>query len=607
MKKIYLSGNYIIYEVDGTIQKTIPANKAFYEPTDTGYILKVIGDKYQIDIKTADLATQWVDIGDSAYTASSMEAFLRNSTGFSTALGGSRAELFLSELKMLDGTATDIAPFIQAAIERVKVDYHYRTIRVPKGDYVIDSNMVIDTELHIDWGGSTINLSTSVAEFFAFTKTDDSDLKMNNLVLDATTSTSVNGVKFLNVTGTFPNSHIELFRCEYSSYQDEISNMFLVIDDGISGKKVSINECLVNDSVLFFYDLDSVNQIEELVIDGNIANNCPRWFLRSQQFSGSANSTVKNAWVRNNRVKDLNGNLVDVSGQVARFVQVEVEENMYCDDNTFDGSETDTSGNAIYMNGGNLFFRRNTVRNTQGAANTAVIDDKGDTTHSFWTIEDNVFDYTGLDHTAVLNQAIIRILAQPNTKIEGNQCSGLLMPLAMVYQSINNGQWPKNISIQDNDIYSIDYPVAIILQQDMEGITIDNNRVHEMTNSDGINVIGLTHRRMVAIYQTFNNAGGGAKAVTISNNVFRNADSRMYLVQTWINAAAPTAEMDGIFITDNKCYGIPASSALCYFTNSTGDLVNNMLNVVVRNNIAPGMTEDQGIRPSTVVQEGNTL
>lgn len=100
-KDLYRSGNYVIAVDAEGYQREFPCGKTVYSERDGNLIIKegqIEGQ--EITIKTGD-AENWTNESEVAYTEATMRTFLRDNTGFNSALGGSRAEV--GDILVFDG------------------------------------------------------------------------------------------------------------------------------------------------------------------------------------------------------------------------------------------------------------------------------------------------------------------------------------------------------------------------------------------------------------------------------------------------------------------------------------------------------------------------
>ena len=91
MKKLYVSGNYVIADNNGTLSE-YPLSKSVYTKVETGYLIKETIDSGQLLIQTADIPNWYDESGSVAFSEATLIDFLRTNTGnFKTASGGSGA------------------------------------------------------------------------------------------------------------------------------------------------------------------------------------------------------------------------------------------------------------------------------------------------------------------------------------------------------------------------------------------------------------------------------------------------------------------------------------------------------------------------------------
>lgn len=90
MKKIYISGNYIIAEQSGLINE-YAMGKSVYTKRDGAFRILEQLDKGELRISVADAVNWYDESGTTPFTESTLEAFFRANTGFNIASGGNGA------------------------------------------------------------------------------------------------------------------------------------------------------------------------------------------------------------------------------------------------------------------------------------------------------------------------------------------------------------------------------------------------------------------------------------------------------------------------------------------------------------------------------------
>jgi len=90
MKKIYISGNYIIAEQSGLITEYAMGKSVYTKRDNTFRILEQL-DKGELVIAVSDAGNWYDEAGTTAYTESTLETFFRTHTGFNIASGGNGA------------------------------------------------------------------------------------------------------------------------------------------------------------------------------------------------------------------------------------------------------------------------------------------------------------------------------------------------------------------------------------------------------------------------------------------------------------------------------------------------------------------------------------
>lgn len=91
MDKIYLKDNYIVAEVGGETNVFPKYYAAYYETSTHFFISNIIGQSYvrTLSIDLTDIPNFYDEAGTTAYTITTLRAFLRSNTGFKSPPGGS--------------------------------------------------------------------------------------------------------------------------------------------------------------------------------------------------------------------------------------------------------------------------------------------------------------------------------------------------------------------------------------------------------------------------------------------------------------------------------------------------------------------------------------
>ena len=97
MKKLYISGNYIIADFGTGTVTEYPMNKCSYTLEDGYYKVKEEIYDGEFTVLIAEIGTWFDETGAIAYTEGSLVTFLRANTGFNPASGGSEAEYIYHE------------------------------------------------------------------------------------------------------------------------------------------------------------------------------------------------------------------------------------------------------------------------------------------------------------------------------------------------------------------------------------------------------------------------------------------------------------------------------------------------------------------------------
>lgn len=122
MKKIYVSGNYVIAELTNGDVKEFAINKCTYEETPLNFVVNSEDVRDSLSIRKTDSGTWFDESGAVAYTEETLRTFLRNNTGFKAASGGSGADLSYTYTNDLNDPKLSVN--IKQALDRIitKVD-----------------------------------------------------------------------------------------------------------------------------------------------------------------------------------------------------------------------------------------------------------------------------------------------------------------------------------------------------------------------------------------------------------------------------------------------------------------------------------------------------
>lgn len=378
---------------------------------------------------------------------------------------------------------------------------------------------------------------------------------------------------------------------------DTLANYMIWSDgDDITGTRLEITECTVNQAVLAF--LDDV-AIADAIVTFNTINQPPRWGYRSlKQIGTSDNGNLTFAY---NRVDDINGDITDKSN-VARAVQFEGTGTLRIENNKFFDAESTTATNVAYVRSCSLFFSDNEVKDYLGVSSVSIIDDKSTTTtdDKHWHISRNRFDFRGVAY-ADRPEAIVRINEQRHVQIHNNFYIGLTCYVVRIYHSIDTGNYPRDITVCDEQVHDHDWPVVVQVFQNITKVTVTDIHIHNITNSNAESVNGETRCRILDIYQTFAN-GADIEDVTLKGSTIQNGPANTVLCTLYRNASATTSTITGVSIFGNELKNITTPTSAAWVRFKTG----NEGAVDVINNVGPDtMAQKVGTVPSGSRFAGN--
>lgn len=425
------------------------------------------------------------------------------------------------------------------------------------GDGVADD--VVSLEKTINFGGNINLLGNSYLTSRAITNSSNFSLSNGtitntqpNLTGLIVNTSSIAEIKDMTIRGNAPlirqNSSftkLVLDTVNYTGTANTLTNFLLSTQSNIQGVSVSINNNRVQSGNLLFADDISLDLLD---INNNYVNQPQRFVVRSlEQGSGRH---ITNINFNSNVVNDMNGDLVDKSN-VARCVQVAVDGVLNAHNNVLDRGESTAISNFIYLDQGSLNCTGNTIKNIKSTTIGAIIDDKtmGDPSR-FWYIGGNTFDFTNTT-LAESPEAMVRINEGQNVKVQGNLFRGLKCIAVRVYNSQDNNRPAQNISIDNNDVRDMEYPIAFQVFQDISNVDITNNNVYNITNPTNLNVNNRTQPRVVDIYITFNN-GNNLENVTVRGNMLDTTASNAFMTTIYRNAVALTSDILNVSILYNE-------------------------------------------------------
>lgn len=460
-----------------------------------------------------------------------------------------------------DGVADDKTKFLTALLIGGKIDMDGLNVGVNGG-------MATTTDFEV-YNGSIVQLAAL------------GDITFQNTAQSA----SIHDVNFSGHQRIFKQlgnfKAIELYNIEFTGLADVTDSYVIDSTADITGETVRIENLTTYDASLGLLDDIQVVRIEIL---RNKCYNPPRWGFRSLH-----QVTVKKAEtviIHNNEVYDINGNLTDKTN-VARCWQISASKITYVTFNQMDGAESDNSTNFVYSFWGSLVVANNSIKALKGLDSRAIIDDKAivATSEYFWDIHNNVIDQTGI-LLADTPECGVKINEAKNVHVHHNTFIGLTCFAVRVYHSVDTGNYPENIRIDNNTVIDSLYPVAFQVFQNIINTVISNNNVVNIDNPTSISVSARTDVRVVDVYQTFNN-GLDLSGVIITGNTIQSPDAIAYILTLYRNAVAVTSDITGVKVINNLMLS-SASGAFVRFTGTGAaaiDIVNNVAEAGTSNNI----------------------
>ena len=397
----------------------------------------------------------------------------------------------------------------------------------------------------------------------------------------------------LHQTANF--NDIVLDSCIYDGQAGTDAIYFISTDStSLTGDNLTISNCEVSNCIGSFLDNLAVDFIN---VENNLFNNCTKWIIRNlDQLSTGKTKQIN---VINNRCYNINGNMT-VKSNTARFLAVEVSDTVFARGNLVDGIDTTYAGNFIYLVDGSLVMTDNTIRNVITPNTIAIVEDKGSTSDedNFWIIHNNEFDQRSIAY-ANSPETAIRINEERNVSIKNNTFRNLKMPACRFYHSVDTGNYPKNLSFNDNLIIDHEYPLVCHIFQNITNVSVSNNTVTKITNPGSISVTNKTTVRLVELYQTFDN-GDDITGVVIQGNTINEVSGDVWFAHMYVNVVAVTSNITDVLIDSNVIQAtgatLSAPSAFVRWTNATG-----MERITVSNNIMPsGMSVSYGAEPTTL-------
>ena len=383
---------------------------------------------------------------------------------------------------------------------------------------------------------STTIITTSNIDIFTSSATNAKIANVNAAV----------GAKSLyKQTGSF--NDIELESCSFTGIANT-SSLYLFYTDSstMTANRLSIKNCSGSDLTPVFAD-NLAAQIVEMV---DCVFDTPTQFVLRLLDQLGTGKTV-DFYLRNNTVTNMNGNMV-AKTNTARMFAVEASGTIYAQDNIFNGAESSVAANFLYVVDGSLICTGNVVKNIKTIASISVIDDKGTTTtdNFFWFINGNTFDQSGVLQVDS-PESIIRINEERNVTVSNNQFKSLKMYACRFYHSVDVGNYPRNCSFSDNDIYDHQHPVVVQVFQNILNTTIIGNRLYKQTNPSALVINGRAQCRLADIYQTFDN-GLNLDGVVVKNNTIIDTEATATVAMIYRNASAITSDIVNVSVVGNQ-------------------------------------------------------
>jgi hypothetical protein len=455
-----------------------------------------------------------------------------------------------------------------------------RHINLQHLSYKVTSQIVFSNKVEIYNG--TLNFNLPDLALFSSTATD---VSLCNLTITG------NGYVLKQNVGSF--NSIKLDNVNYTGTVNILNSYLVLVSANAIGDNISIKNCTTDNAVLLFADDVSLEVVNAY---NNTIKNPPRFALRALEDVG--NKYLKRLNFYYNTITDINGNVVDKSN-VSRGVQVQTSDISYIIGNTLDGGESTFASNFIYVQGGSLVVQQNLIKNIKGSSNTSIIDDKSSvsTDDFYWDIAHNTFDFRAVLYSQS-PEAMIRVNESRHISVKRNIFKGVKSVPVRVYNSVDTGNYPKNISIESNEIYDLEHPVAFSIFQTIKNVSIKNNIIHNITNPQNILYNARTEVRVVDLYVSFSN-GSNLENVVIKGNSLWSPNATAFIATIYRNAVATTSNIIGVSVTNNELKSSPSGSFV-RFTGSTMGAVDIFYNTGVL-----GVTQTFGTEPAGCRKVGN--
>jgi len=428
-----------------------------------------------------------------------------------------------------------------------------------------------------------------------FTPTFSGDIFFSNCMDFKASNISFSGSNsFIKQLSSFNKIELQNIRPSFTADTASL-NLFHTDSSTLTGDKLIINNCeTVNGTPVFADNL----AIDSTIVTNNVFNTPTQFVFRIlDQLSTGA---CKNILFDNNWILSMNGNHTDKS-VTARCLQVEIDNVVIATNNLFDGAESTTAANFVYLKKGSLICTGNTIKSISTINSISVIDDKGTTVDNstFMIISNNTFNQTIIPF-ANTPEAMIRINEKRNVSVHNNKFRGLTCYPCRFYNSVDAGNYPENLSFSYNEIYDQEWPVACQVFQTIRNVAIKGNMIYSIKNPLAHLVNGETRPRVADLNVTFSN-GVDQDGITIEGNVVYETDTTAAVMTIFRNAAAVTSSIINVSVINNEMKEGTAGTLVRHKTTTSGK-------VDIINNIGPsGMTETVGAEPAGNRKVNNVL
>lgn len=418
----------------------------------------------------------------------------------------------------------------------------------------INSSIVLDKDVKIKGDEGLTEIIVTANTFTLFTST------AQNVEIWNVSSTNNKGLLMQN-TGF---DTILLHHCYYSGVTEVVTNYFLNVATILSGNKISITNNRLANCTIFFTDRLTCN---DLIIDDNYIQDGTRFLVRSLPDHGAlptgAESPKRISFCRNS-VIGINTALTVLGTNVARVLQASAIEKITMNDNYIYYLRTNEAGTVIYWSFGSLDFYRNVVKRIEGKE--GAVHDKSDIDSTLYgytyNAGNNLFDQSEIGSGSQV-ETMYKIFSLSNFKATNDVFIGLRSPAYRIYQSVDMGITPSNISMRGAEIYDHKYPTVVQLIQQCKNINIDGFKVNKISNPDNIAVNGESRLRLVDLYMTFNNSKGIENVLLQNNNIIESSSNFVFML-AYKNTVSTTGFITNVFTKGNTTL---QGEALCRFIN----------------------------------------